>query len=60
MPPAFSTRSQAATSACSAELIAVSSLVVRDCIGIYKTLSGRQVRPVQAVWSVIDYKLTQS
>ncbi|GAA6055529.1 hypothetical protein JCM3770_006770 [Rhodotorula araucariae] len=33
----------AATSACSAELIAVSSLVVRDCIGMYKTLSGRQM-----------------
>ncbi|GAA6005994.1 hypothetical protein JCM10207_007300 [Rhodosporidiobolus poonsookiae] len=33
----------AATSACSAELIAVSSLVVRDVIGMYKTLSGRQM-----------------
>ncbi|BGP44352.1 hypothetical protein JCM10450v2_000163 [Rhodotorula kratochvilovae] len=33
----------AATSACSAELIAVSSLVVRDCIGMYKTLSGHQM-----------------
>lgn len=35
----------AATSACSAELIAVSSLVVRDCIGMYRTLSGKQVCP---------------
>ncbi|GJN92032.1 hypothetical protein Rhopal_005060-T1 [Rhodotorula paludigena] len=33
----------AATSACSAELIAVSSLVVRDCIGMYRTLSGKQM-----------------
>jgi hypothetical protein len=40
----------AATSACSAELIAVSSLVTRDIIGTYRPLSGRKVntgRPSQ-------------
>lgn len=34
----------AATSAASAELIAVSSIVTRDIIGVWRPLSGRKVR----------------
>lgn len=40
----------AATSAASAELIAVSSIVTRDIIGLYRPLSGHKVRSPSEMW----------